>query len=55
MNMFPKDRLSNLYGKRLKVSSFEFAPYIYVVNETGAADDGEVVYDGVEVTLYWQI
>ena len=50
MDMFPRDRLSNLYGKRLKVSSFEFAPYIYVVDETGA--DGAVVYDGVEVILY---
>ena len=51
MHMFPRDRLSNLYGKLLKASSFEFAPYIYVVKDAEATNDGEVVYDGVEVKL----
>ena len=55
MNMFPRDRLSNLYGKMLKASSFEFAPYIYVVKDAEAANDAEVVYDGVEVKICWHI
>ena len=53
--MFPKDRLSNLYGKKLKASSFEYAPYTYIVKDAAASEDGEVVYDGVEVKLHLQI
>ena len=46
MNMFPRDRLSNLVGKTLKASSFEYAPYTYIIDTV----DGDIVYDGVEVS-----
>ena len=54
MNMFPKDRLSNLDGKMLRASSFEYAPYIYVVQDVPASPSyvGEVIYDGVEVIIF---
>ena len=53
MKMFPNDRVTNLHGKSLKASSFEYKPYIYQV----ASDDGHgsgdlpgnMIYDGVEV------
>ena len=47
MNIFPKNRLSNLFGKSLKASSFEYKPYTYVVETV----DGEPVYDGVDVNF----
>ena len=46
MPMFPTNRLSNLFGKTLKGSSFEYKPYTYVVDTI----DGEPVYGGVEVS-----
>ena len=45
-SMFPRNRLSNLSGKSLRASSFEFRPYTYVVDTV----DGVTLYDGVEVT-----
>ena len=48
MNMFPKNRLSDLFGKSLKASSFEYKPYTYIIETV----DGEPVYDGVEVNFY---
>ena len=45
-SMFPRSRLSNLSGKSLRASSFEFRPYTYVVDTV----DGVTLYDGVEVT-----
>ena len=50
MSLFPKTRLSNLFGKALKSSSFEYKPYTYIVEGTGDDDDGPV-YDGVEVNV----
>ena len=47
INIFPKNRLSDLYGKSLKASSFEYKPYTYIVETV----DGEPVYDGVEVNF----
>lgn len=47
MSMFPRDRLSNLFGKALKASSFEYSPYTYIVDTV----DGDIVYDGVEVSF----
>ena len=50
MSLFPKTRLSNLFGKTLSSSSFEYKPYTYIVKD--AVDDkGDPVYDGVEVNL----
>ena len=46
INIFPKNRLSNLFGKTLKASSFEFKPFIYAVD----AVDGSNSYDGIEVS-----
>ena len=49
MSLFPKTRLSNLFGKTLSSSSFEYKPYTYIVKD--AIDDmGDPVYDGVEVS-----
>ena len=48
MSLFPKDRLSNLYGKTLKSSSFEYKPYTYVTDKVD--ENGDPVYDGVEVS-----
>ena len=47
MNMFPKNRLSDLFGKSLKASSFEYKPYTYIIETV----DGKPVYDGVEVNF----
>ena len=47
INMYPKDRLSNLFGKTLRASSFEYKPYTYVIDTI----DGNPVYDGVEVSM----
>ena len=49
MSLFPKNRLSNLYGKTLKSSSFEYKPYTYVKDEVDK--NGDPVYDGVEVSI----
>ena len=50
MSLFPKTRLSDLYGKTLRSSSFEYKPYTYIVGD--AVDDkGDPLYDGVEVSL----
>ena len=50
MSLFPKTRLSNLYGKTLKSSSFEYKPYTYIVKDE-VDDNGDPVYAGVEVSL----
>ena len=50
MSLFPKTRLTNLYGKTLKSSSFEYKPYTYIVKDE-VDDNGDPVYDGVEVSL----
>ena len=47
MNMFPRNRLSDLFGKTLRATSFEYAPYTYIVGKI----DGEPIYDGVEASL----
>ena len=44
--MFPRDRLSNMLGKTIKASSFEYKPYTYVVDTV----DEKPVYDGIEVS-----
>ena len=50
MVLFPKIRLSDLYGKTLRSSSFEYKPYTYIVKDE-VDDNGDPVYDGVEVSL----
>ena len=50
MILFPKTRLSDLYGKTLRSSSFEYKPYTYIV-ENAVDDKGDPVYGGVEVSL----
>ena len=47
MNMFPRNRLSDLFGKTLRATSFEYAPYTYIVDKL----DGEPIYDGVEASI----
>ena len=47
INMFPKNRLSNLFGKILMASSFEHKPFTYVVDIV----DGSNSYDGIEVSF----
>ena len=47
MNMFPRNRLSDLFGKTLRATSFEYAPYTYIVDKV----DGEPIYDGVEASF----
>ena len=53
MSLFPKTRLSNLFGKALKSSSFEYKPYTYIVEGEGDDEDGPV-YDGVEVNIHFE-
>ena len=42
-SIFPKGRLQNLRGKRLRATSFEYEPFIYKENNT---------YKGYEVTKF---
>ena len=46
-NIFPSELTSNMYGKKIRGSSFDHRPYTYVSDEI----DGVKVYDGSEVTL----
>ena len=53
MSLFPKTRLSNLFGNALKSSSFEYKPYTYIVEGEGDDEDGPV-HDGVEVNIHFE-
>lgn len=44
-NIFPKDTLSNLFGRELRGSSFDHKPYTYVADTV----NGEYIYEGTEV------
>ena len=46
-NIFPSEVTSNMYGKKIRGSSFDHRPYTYISEEI----DGVKVYDGSEVTL----
>ena len=45
-HVFQAAHLSNLYGKTLRATSFEYKPYTYV---TDYKIDGMPAYDGIEV------
>ena len=47
VNIYPKRRKSNLFGKNLKASSFENRPFTYIVDTV----DGDSTYDGSDVSF----
>ena len=44
-NIFPQDTLSNLFGRKIRGSSFDHKPYTYIADTV----NGEDMYDGAEV------
>ena len=44
---FPEEATTNLYGKKLRGSSFDHRPYTYISEK----QDGKNAYDGSEVKL----
>ena len=44
--LFPKNRLQNMRGKKLKATSFDYAPFLYKENS---------IYNGYEVRYIFQM